>query len=199
MGYDQLPLAQKTVGYVDGFLHQTARVVAKIQNQALNVALGETRQRLIHFMAGGFVEGLDLHVGDSLADPERLVHAATRNVVANEREVNRLGDCSSRRTVMVTGVPFGPFNMLETCDTVERSVLMSFTGDDLVARAQTGSKRRRSFKRVHHDDAAFRANPRTSQCRNSGRTGPHASTGMPWDRKNWNADPRCAAWSESRR
>ena len=82
---DELALAQKTVGHIDGFLHQPAGIIAQIQNQPVDGAFGEARQRLVHFMAGGLVEGFHAHVGDPGTQPESIIHAAARHVVANQR------------------------------------------------------------------------------------------------------------------
>ena len=124
---DQLALVQETVGHVDGFLDQPAGIVPQVQNQPIDGGLREFRQRLIHFVAGGFVESFDSHVGDAGTQPEGIVHACRAGTLSRTSE-KRIGSaCPMRRAVMVTGVPFGPFSIPETSVTVACSVLVSLT------------------------------------------------------------------------
>src|ERR1700719_1184526 len=90
MRHDQLTLAQETIGYIDSFLDQPTGIVAQIQNHAVNGAFRKARQRLIHFVASSFVESLDAHVRDPGPNPKRIIYRASRDVVADNGEMQWL-------------------------------------------------------------------------------------------------------------
>ena len=151
---DELALVEKPVGHVNSLLHQPAGVIAQIENQAVDSAFGKARQRLIHFMAGGFVERFHAHVRDARAQPEGVIDAAARDIVANQGEVHRLG---------MSGAPHsngnrGPLRPLQHSGDLRHCGALGIGivhGNDLVGRPQTGAEGRRVDERIHHDHFAF--------------------------------------------
>ena len=105
-------------------------------------------------MAGGFVEGFHLHIGDPGADPERLADTAPRNIVTNQRKVQRLRAALTPHGDRDLGA-LGTFQHAGDLRDGHALGVDVVYPDDLVRRAEAGLICRRSLERVHHDHPAF--------------------------------------------
>ena len=90
MGNDSLALVQKMIGHADCFVHQSARVIAQVENQALHLGFAQFGQRLVQFLAGVLVESVNFHERDSGTVPVGIGHAIARHLIANDVEGQRL-------------------------------------------------------------------------------------------------------------
>jgi hypothetical protein len=126
VGNDGLPFLQELVGHGDAFVEQAAGVGAQIEDQAVDVVLAELFQRVLEFLAGGFVELLDEDVGDAGLQPDGVLHAA-REISSRMTVKVRGWSLPSRETTMATCVPRGPFSRSATSVVVRLSVGLSFT------------------------------------------------------------------------
>ena len=85
MRNDDLTLLQEFVGNANTFIQQSARIAAKIEDQAFQIA--KALQRVFNFRFRGFIEGCYVHVADSRPHQEFEVDAVARNLVANHVEL----------------------------------------------------------------------------------------------------------------
>ena len=86
MGNDHCALAQKLVGYTDAFAEQSARVLAEIKNQPLEIA--HLLEGILDFFFGRLVETIDVHVADAGPDFEVEIDAVAGNLVADNGELD---------------------------------------------------------------------------------------------------------------
>src|SRR6185369_3957003 len=100
---------QKLIRDAYTFIEQTARILTKIKNEPLEIALlGKGIERVLDFLFRRLVEARDVHVPDSGANQEVKIHAVTRNLVANHGEVERLV-CAFAKDGDVDGSPLRTF------------------------------------------------------------------------------------------
>src|SRR5215472_9545958 len=85
---DDLSLLQELVRDSYAFIQQPARVLAKIENQSLDVS--QLLQRVRNFLLGGFVEAADVDVSDAGANLEMKIHAVTRDFITHNIEIDGL-------------------------------------------------------------------------------------------------------------
>src|SRR5262249_61882498 len=78
MRNDDGALVQELVGNAHALAQQPTWVLAKIEYEAIEIAIGEAVERLLHFVLGSFLESVYVNVTDSLADLEGNVHAVAR-------------------------------------------------------------------------------------------------------------------------
>jgi hypothetical protein len=98
---------------------QAAGVVAQVEDQAVQIA--EAVDGLNHFLRRGLLELLQVDVADAGANLIFKVHGGVGNLVAHQREHQRLG-LPSRVMLTCTGVPLGPLSVLATTSEVMPSV-----------------------------------------------------------------------------
>ena len=56
MRNDRLSLLQEAVGHGDAFVQQTARILAQVEDQTLDILFAQPPEVLLHFLAGVLVE-----------------------------------------------------------------------------------------------------------------------------------------------
>src|SRR5690242_2421284 len=87
VGNNQLTFAQELVSHAHAFVEQPAGILPQIEDQSSQVA--HLVQRVSDFMLGGFVKAGNVHVPDSGLDQEMQIDAVARNLVADDRELQR--------------------------------------------------------------------------------------------------------------
>src|SRR3954468_6979512 len=88
---NQLVFAQKLVGNSHALVQQSTWILAQIENQSLQIAgLIEAVERVLHFFFGGLIKPGDVHVTNSRMNQKVQIHAVARNLVADNREFERL-------------------------------------------------------------------------------------------------------------
>ena len=90
MGDDGLPLPQEFIRHGNAFIEQPAWIFPQVDNQPFDRVLAEPVQCGFELMAGVFVELIDIHVGDARLQPQPVLHALARNLVAYDVERQRL-------------------------------------------------------------------------------------------------------------
>src|SRR6266851_5734569 len=81
---DALSLPEEPVGDVGRLLHQTAWIVAQIENQSVNFRFTQLRQSAVHLAARVLVELLDLNERDARPDPIGVRYAVPGHLVSND-------------------------------------------------------------------------------------------------------------------
>jgi hypothetical protein len=83
-----LALSQEFIGDANTFAEQSTRILAKVEDQALQIA--HLVESILHFFIRGLVEAGDVHVADPRTDEEVQIHAVARDFVTNHGEFERL-------------------------------------------------------------------------------------------------------------
>ena len=148
MGYDHLPVAQETSGQRYGFGHQTAAILAQVQDQAFDF-------RFIQLLQGGFhvarhvlrFEAGHLEEGDARLDPERI-HEAGFDLAANHGDGDRFGGALAHhgdlhRAAALAAQKVGNAGGIFLGD------VLAVNRDDHVAAAQVGAPCGGTGERLH--------------------------------------------------
>ena len=120
---DELSLLQELVGHATPSFSSPPGFprISRIKPFQIAHAL----ERFCNFVLRGLIEARNVHV----ADPRphmKLVNAVARNLVAHHVELERLSE-PSRRTVILTSVPLGPFSRSATSLVLMLSVAFAST------------------------------------------------------------------------
>src|SRR5438105_10654455 len=88
--HHHLTTPEEVSGNCYSLAKNTARVFAKVEHQALYSAFAQLLERIFQFLAGVFVELIDIYVRDPRFEHERALHAITWDLITNDVEGHRL-------------------------------------------------------------------------------------------------------------